>query len=135
MDEKELEQLVIALRGRYVLEDVAGRGTSATVFRAIDVRHDRRVALKLLDPRVGLALGPERFHREISTAAHLQHPHILPLFDSGEANGRLYYTMPFVESGTLRDRLRQSGPVPMADAIRVGQQMAEALAYAHGTGV
>ncbi len=135
MEEKELEQLVIALRGRYILEDVAGRGTSATVFRAVDVRHDRRVALKLLHLRPGPALAPERFHQEIRTAAHLQHPHILPLFDSGEANGRLYYTMPFVESGTLRDRLLKGGSLPVAEVVRIGQEMAEALAYAHDTGV
>src|SRR6266511_4385363 len=135
MDETELEQLVTALSGRYVLEGVAGRGTSATVFRAIDLRHDRPVALKLLHARLGLALGPERFHREIRTAAHLQHPHILPLFDSGEASGHLSYTMPYVETGTLRDRLDREGALPVADVLRIGRELADALAYAHATGI
>jgi TolB-like protein/Flp pilus assembly protein TadD/tRNA A-37 threonylcarbamoyl transferase component Bud32 len=135
MDETELEQLVTALSGRYVLEGVAGRGASATVFRAIDLRLDRPVALKLLHARLGLALGPERFHREIRTAAHLQHPHILPLFDSGEAAGHLYYTMPYVETGTLRDRLDREGPLPVADVLRIGRELSDALAYAHATGI
>ena len=135
MDQTELEQLAAALSGRYVLEGVAGRGTSATVFRAVDLRHDRPVALKLLHARRGAAVDGERFHREIRTAAHLQHPHILPLFDSGEAAGRLYYTMPYVETGTLRDRLRRTGPLTVGEALRLGRELAGALVHAHEAGV
>jgi len=92
-----VEQLKIAVADRYQIEKEIGRGGMATVFLAHDVRHDRAVALKLLNPELGAVLGVERFLAEIKVTAHLQHPNLLPLFDSGEANGLLYYVMPFVE--------------------------------------
>ena len=101
--------LAAELASRYVVEGELGRGSSATVYLARDLRHGRRVALKLLHAALGEVLGVERFQREIRTQARLQHPHILPLFDSGQAGGRLFYTMPYVEAGSLRDRLRREG--------------------------
>src|SRR5215208_3198458 len=109
------DQLADALADRYLLEEVLGRGASATVYLAQDLRHGRRVAVKVLHAALGQALGVERFQREIRTQARLHHPHILPLFDSGSGGqtGRsanlLWYTMPYVESGSLRDRLRRDG--------------------------
>jgi eukaryotic-like serine/threonine-protein kinase len=120
-----------ALAGRYRLEAEIGRGSGATVYRALDLRHGRPVALKLLHPHLGAALGPARFQREIRTLARLQHPHILPLFDSGEVDGRLFYTMPLVPAGTLRERLARSGPLPLAEALRLAAQLASALTAAH----
>jgi len=127
--------LAEALRDRYLLERELGRGGMATVYLARDLRHKRRVALKVLDPEVGKVLGKERFLREIETAAQLQHPHILPVFDSGEEAGRLWYTMPFVEGESLRERLRREGRLPVIDAVRLAQQIAFALGYAHRHGV
>jgi TolB-like protein/Flp pilus assembly protein TadD/tRNA A-37 threonylcarbamoyl transferase component Bud32 len=127
--------LADALAGRYRIEQEIGRGAGATVYRALDIRHGRAVALKLLHPDLGAALGPARFQREIRTLARLQHPHILPLFDSGEVAGRLFYTMPLVPAGSLRDRLAREGPLPVADALRLGGQLASALTCAHGLGV
>src|ERR687890_472497 len=101
------ERLAAALADRYLLEEELGRGASATVYLAQDQRHGRRVALKVLHSALGAALGVARFEREIRTQARLHHPHILPLFDSGSAAGRLYYTMPHIEAGSLRDRLRR----------------------------
>jgi eukaryotic-like serine/threonine-protein kinase len=98
------QRLADALADRYLLEEELGRGASATVYLAQDRRHGRRVALKVLHSAVGAALGVERFQREIRTQARLHHPHILPLFDSGSAAERLYYVMPYVEPGSLRDR-------------------------------
>ena len=99
--------LQAALAGRYAVERELGRGGMATVYLARDVRHDRPVALKVLHPQLALALGPDRFQREIKLAARLQHPHILTVHDSGEAAGNLWITMPFVEGESLRDRLRR----------------------------
>src|SRR5829696_5074232 len=103
----------------------------ATVFLAMDVRHDRKVALKVLHPELSSALGPDRFLREIELAARLNHPHIVPLFDSGEAGGHLYYVMPVVEGETLRDRLLRDGQVPLAEALPLIRGVASALDYAH----
>jgi TolB-like protein/Tfp pilus assembly protein PilF len=107
----------------------------ATVYLARDLRHDRPVALKLLHPELATAVGVERFLLEIQTAAKLSHPQILPLFDSGEARGLPFYVMPYVEGGTLRDRLDRDRQLPLADAVRIGCDIAEALAYAHARGV
>jgi serine/threonine-protein kinase len=123
------------LEGRYTIVEVLGHGSSATVFLAVDLRHQRRVALKLLAPAVGETLGVERFQREILTVARLQHPNILPLFDSGTAAGRLWYTMPFVESGSLRDRLAREGRMSLERTVQLVREVADALSYAHGLGV
>jgi serine/threonine-protein kinase len=105
------------------------------VFLAEDLKHHRPVALKVLDPEVASAIGPERFLREIETVARLNHPHILPLFDSGEAGGLLYYVMPFVEGESLRDRLEREKQLPLEEALRITREVADALGYAHGRGV
>ena len=107
----------------------------ATVYRATDVKHDRQVAVKVLRPELAATIGPERFLREIRIAAHLQHPHILPLLDSGEAEGFLYYVMPFIEGESLRARLNRDGELPVSDAARLLRDVADALAYAHTHGI
>jgi serine/threonine-protein kinase len=129
------DRLAAELAGDYLIEEELGRGASATVYLAQDLRHGRRVALKVLHPALGAALGVERFQREIRTQARLQHPHILPLFDSGTAGGRLFYIMPYVEGGSLRDRLRRFGPLAVGAAVHLGIEVASALAYAHAAGV
>ena len=108
-----------ALSAQYRLEQEIGAGGMATVYLAEDLRHDRRVALKVLRPELAAVIGAERFLAEIKLTANLQHPHILPLFDSGEADGFLYYVMPFVEGETLRDRLRREKQLPVDDAVRI----------------
>src|SRR5256712_2958762 len=107
----------------------------ATVYLARDLKHDRRVALKVLHAELAAALGQERFHREIMLAARLQHPHILTVLDSGEAAGQLWFTMPFVEGESLRDRLRRERQLPVEDALRIAREAAAALDYAHRHGV
>ncbi len=130
------ETLIEALAGRYVVERELGRGGMATVYLAQDLRHKRRVALKLLDPELGAVVGAERFRREIEMAAELQHPHVLPVFDSGEAGfGYLWYTMPYVEGESLRDRLHRQGRLPVPEALRLAREIADALDYAHRRGV
>ncbi len=106
------DRLQTALSGTYVIERELGRGGMATVHLAQDLKHDRRVALKVLHPDSAQTLGPERFQREIKLAARLQHPHILTVLDSGEAGGQLWFTMPFVDGESLRDRLRREGQLP-----------------------
>ncbi len=103
----------------------------ATVYLAEDIRHDRRVALKVLHPELSSALGPDRFLREIKLAARLNHPHIVPLFDSGEAAGFLFYVMPVVEGESLRDRLLRDGQIPVDEALQLVRGIASALDYAH----
>src|SRR5881275_1483733 len=103
----------------------------AIVFLATDVKHHRPVAIKVLRPELAAAVGHERFLREIEIAAKLQHPHVLPVYDSGRADGMLYYVMPFVEGESLRDRLVRGGPLPQAEAARIAREVADALAYAH----
>ena len=120
-----------ALEGRYAIEREIGRGGMATVFLARDVRHDRRVAIKFLDPE----LGAERFLSEIRVTANLQHPHLLSLFDSGEVNGQLYYVMPFIDGETLRTRLDREKQFGIEDAVRITVEVADALEYAHQHGV
>jgi TolB-like protein/tRNA A-37 threonylcarbamoyl transferase component Bud32/Flp pilus assembly protein TadD len=139
------ETLRAALSGRYTLERELGRGGMATVWLARDIRHDRHVALKVLHPELSAGLGPERFLREIRTTARLDHPHILPLLDSGEvaatpgapgaAGGLLWYTMPFVEGESLRDRLRREGQLPVDQALRLAGEVADALDCAHEQGI
>jgi serine/threonine-protein kinase len=132
-----------ALAGRYVIDREIGHGGMASVFLAHDVRHGRSVAVKVLHPEIAAAIGAERFLREIQVAARLRHPHILPLFDSGEASdphdsagGRvLFYVMPYVAGESLRDRLRRDGALPASDALRIAREVADALDYAHREGV
>ncbi len=129
------ELLRAALASRYTLERALGRGGMATVYLAHDVRHNRKVAVKVLRPDLAAAIGAERFLREIEVTANLQHPHILPLFDSGESAGFLFFVMPYVEGESLRARLDREGALPVADAIRLLREVADALAYAHARGV
>jgi eukaryotic-like serine/threonine-protein kinase len=124
-----------ALSERYRLERELGRGGMATVYLAHDLKHDRPVALKVLRPEIAAALGSERFQREIQFAARLQHPHILSVYDSGEADGELWFTMPFVEGESLRDRLDREHQLPVEEALRIARETAEALDYAHRRGV
>ena len=124
-----------AIADRYVLETQAGSGGMAFVYRARDVRHNRNVALKVLRPYLSASLGPDRFKREIDIAARLQHPNILPVFDSGEAAGSLYYVMPFIEGGSLRSHLVERGTLPIEEALRITCEVGDALAWAHKSGV
>src|SRR5713226_5509797 len=124
-------RLQAALGDTYRIERELGRGGMAFVFLAQDVKHHRPVAIKVLRPELAVALGAERFLREIETAAGLTHPHILPLHDSGEAEGLLYYVMPYVEGESLRDRLDREGALPLEDALRIAGDVAGALSYAH----
>src|SRR3954462_4852900 len=123
------------LRDRYTLERELGRGGMATVYLAHDLRHDRPVALKVLHSELAQALGPERFQREIRLAARLQHPHILTVLDSGETAGRFWFTMPYVEGESLRERLRRERQVPGGEAVPNAAEAAQALQYAHDQGV
>ena len=124
-----------ALRERYVVERELGRGGMATVYLVRELRLDRPVALKVLEAGLAVELGPERFLREIATAARLQHPHILPVFESGETAGRLWYTMPYVEGESLRQRLLHAPPLTLGEALRIAREAAHALHHAHLHGV
>jgi serine/threonine-protein kinase len=124
-------RLVDALRNRYLLEKELGRGGMATVYLAHDLRHDRPVALKVLKPELAASVGVDRFLREIKLAARLQHPHIVPVHDSGEANGLLYYVMPYVEGDSLRHRLAEAPMLPVEEAVGIARDVAAALDYAH----
>jgi tetratricopeptide (TPR) repeat protein len=130
-----LARLQAALADRYTIERELGRGGMATVYLAQDRKHHRPVAIKVLKPELAAALGPQRFLREIEIAAGLTHPHILPLHDSGEADGFLYYVMPYVEGETLRDRLNRERQLPLGDALSVAREVADALSYAHSHNV
>ena len=129
------EQLRSGLADRYRIERELGRGGMATVYLAQDLRHKRPVALKVLHQELAQTLGPERFQREIDTVARLQHPHILTVHDSGETSGQLWFTMPFVEGESLRDRLRREQQLPLDVALRIATDAARALQYAHEHGV
>jgi serine/threonine-protein kinase len=129
------ERLNSALSGRYRLERELGEGGMATVFLATDLRHQRQVALKVLRPELAAVVGAERFLAEIRTTANLRHPHILPLFDSGEADSFLFYVMPFAEGETLRQRLDREKQLPVADAVSIATAVAQALQHAHDHGV
>src|SRR5215210_2275809 len=120
-------QLTTALTGRYEIEREIGRGGMATVYLARDIKHDRRVALKVLDPELGAVLGSERFLSEIRVTANLQHPNLLPLFDSGSASGLLFYVMPYIEGESLRGKLTREKQLPIDEAIRLAGGIAAAL--------
>jgi eukaryotic-like serine/threonine-protein kinase len=124
-------RLAAALAGRYTVEREIGRGGMSVVFLAYDLRLERRVAIKVLRPQLSAALGPERFLREIKVAASLKHPYILKLHDYGEAAGLLFYVMPFVEENSLRQRIARERTLPVADAVQIAQEVAEALDHAH----
>src|SRR6476660_2470201 len=119
-----LERLRGVLAQTYTIDRELGKGGMATVYLAQDVKHERPVALKVLHPELAASLGPDRFLREIKLAARLQHPHILTVLDSGEAGGRLWFTMPFVEGESLRDRLRRERQLPVDDALRIAREAA-----------
>ncbi len=128
-------RLVEALANRYRIDRELGQGGMATVYLADDLKHQRQVAIKVLRADVASALGEERFLREITTTANLRHPHILPLYDSGAADGFLYYVMPFVEGRSLRERMDQERQLPLDEALRLADQISDALEYAHGRGI
>ena len=130
-----MQRLSAALSDRYTIEREIGSGGMATVYLAQDLKHDRQVAVKVLRPELAATLGPDRFPREIRILAKLQHPHVLPLLDSGESAGFLYYVMPFVEGESLRQKLERDGQMPVHDAVRILREVADALAYAHAHGV
>ncbi|HEX9691950.1 MAG TPA: protein kinase [Gemmatimonadales bacterium] len=129
------ERLRSALADRYRIERQLGEGGMATVYLAHDLKHDRKVALKVLKPELAAVLGAERFVQEIKTTASLQHPHILPLFDSGEADGFLYYVMPYIEGETLRQKLDRETQLAVTEAVQIATEVADALDYAHRAGV
>ena len=129
------DRLTAALVDRYVIERELGSGGMATVYLAEDVKHHRQVAVKVLRPELAAVLGAERFLREIEIAANLTHPHILPLYDSGEADGFLYYVMPYIEGESLRDRLARERELPISEALRLLRDVADALDYAHQRGI
>ena len=135
MTEVLTDRLKTALASRYAIERQIGQGGMAMVYLARDLRHNRRVALKVLRPELAAVIGAERFLHEIRVTASLQHPHILPLHDSGEIDTFLYYVMPFVEGESLRDRLRSERQLPIDDTVRIAGEVAAALSYAHGRGV
>ena len=124
-----------ALAERYVIDDEIGRGGMATVYGADDLRHGRRVAIKVLRPELVATLGSERFLREIGIAARLTHPHIVPLLDSGTADGMLYYVAQYVSGGSLRNRMRTEGPLPVRDALRIAEEVGAGLDFAHRSGI
>ena len=129
------DRLSAALSDRYRIERELGQGGMATVYLAEDLKHKRKVALKVLKPELAAVLGADRFVQEITTTASLQHPHILPLFDSGTVDGFLYYVMPFIEGETLRDKLNRETQLGVDEAVRIAREIADALDYAHGKGV
>ncbi|MGH7581789.1 MAG: protein kinase domain-containing protein [Gemmatimonadales bacterium] len=130
-----LDTLGAALADRYTIERELGAGGMATVFLAQDIKHGRKVAVKVLRPELAAVIGAERFLAEIKTTANLQHPHILPLFDSGQADSYLFYVMPYIEGVSLRDRITREHQLPVDDAVRIASEVASALDYAHRHGV
>ena len=130
-----LERLRSALADRYTVGEEPGAGGMATVYLADDLKHHRQVAVKVLRPDLAATLGPERFLREIEVAAQLHHPHILPLYDSGEADGFLYYVMPYERGQSLREKLVKEGELPVTEAVRMLRDVVDALAHAHEEGV
>ena len=129
------DRLTAALADRYTIERELGQGGMATVYLAEDIKHGRKVALKVLRPELSAVIGAERFLKEIETTANLQHPHILPLHDSGKVDGTVFYVMPFVEGESLRDRLNRERQLPIDDVVRITREVASALDYAHRKGV
>jgi eukaryotic-like serine/threonine-protein kinase len=130
-----VDRLKAVLADRYTVERQIGSGGMADVFLTHDRRHDRKVAIKMMHRQLSELVGVERFLREIETTARLQHPHILPLFDSGSVDGMVFYVMPYVEGESLRSRLKREGQLPLPDALRVTRQLASALDYAHRHGI
>jgi serine/threonine protein kinase len=128
-------RLPAALADRYRIERELGAGGMATVYLAEDLKHDRKVAIKVLKPELAAVLGAERFVQEIKTTAALSHPHILPLFDSGEAGGFLYYVMPYIEGETIREKLNRETQFGIDEAVKIATEVADALDYAHRNGV
>ena len=135
LSESNQARLTGALADWYRIEGEIGSGGMATVYLAVDLKHRRQVALKVLHPELSASVGHERFLREIEIVAGLTHPHILTLIDSGEADGLLFFVMPYVEGETLHARLKREGPLPVEDALRIAREVADALAYAHENGV
>jgi len=131
---EQLDRLESALSDRYQIVREIGSGGMATVYLADDLKHNRKVAVKVLRPELAAALGTERFHQEIEIAAQLHHPHILPLYDSGEADGILYYVMPYVSGGSLRDRLNEERQLTIDDALQIAREIADGLDHAHSRG-
>jgi eukaryotic-like serine/threonine-protein kinase len=131
----EIALVTKKLAGRYKIERILGEGGMATVYLAEDVKHRRKVAVKVMRPELAATLGADRFLREVEIAARLTHPHILPLYDSGEADGLLYFVMPHVEGDTLKDYLQKVGTLPADEALRLAREVTEALAYAHARGI
>ncbi|MBI1809305.1 MAG: serine/threonine protein kinase, partial [Gemmatimonadetes bacterium] len=132
---EQVDALNTALAGRYRIERTIGEGGMATVYLARDVRHERDVALKVLDPELGASLGAKRFLAEIRTTAQLHHPHILPLYDSGDADGLLYFVMPFVDGESLRDLLDRDDRLDLGEALRLFTEIADAVGHAHARGI
>jgi serine/threonine-protein kinase len=130
-----VDRLKAALADRYEIERELGAGGMATVYLARDLRHEREVAVKVLRPELAAALGSDRFLQEVKIAANLTHPHILPLHDSGEADGFLYYVMPFIEGQSLREKLAREGEQPVADVVKILREVVDALSHAHERGV
>ena len=128
-------RLGAALADRYRIERELGAGGMATVYLAHDLKHDRKVAIKVLRPELAAVIGASRFLVEIKTTANLQHPHILSLHDSGEVDGTVFYVMPYVDGESLRDRLTREKQLPIANAVRIASEAADALEYAHRQGV
>src|SRR5690349_3497361 len=126
--------IAAALADRYAVERELGRGGMATLYLAEEKKHGRKVAIKVLRPEITAALGTERFLREIGIAARLAHPHIVPLIDSGEAAGLLYYVQPHVPGGSLRERLSEHRPLPLKEALRIAQEIGAGLDFAHRKG-
>ena len=135
MTDDAVARLTAALAGQYRIERKLGEGGMATVYLAHDLRHNRQVALKVLKPELAAVLGAQRFLQEIQVTANLQHPHILPLYDSGSADGVLFYVMPLVQGKSLRDRLDREKLLPVDETIRITRQVAGALDFAHRQGI
>src|SRR5262245_45851711 len=127
----QADRLRAALADRYCIERELGAAGMATVYLALDIRHQRKVAIKLLKPELAAVLGAERFVQEIKTTAQLQHPHILPLFDSGSADGFLFYVMPYIEGETIREKLNRETQFGVDDAVRTPSESAGTVAYSH----
>ena len=130
-----INRLTAALSDRYRIVRELGQGGMATVYLAEDLKHKRNVAVKVLKPELAAVLGAERFVQEIKTTAALQHPHILPLFDSGAADGFLFYVMPFIDGETLRAKLDRETQLGVDDAVRIAREVLDALHYAHDHGI
>src|SRR5690349_2677094 len=133
-DQDSLVAARTLLADRYAVDRELGRGGMATVYLAEETKHSRKVAIKVLRPELAATLGAERFLREIGIAAKLSHPHLVPLIDSGDAGGLLYYVSAYVTGGSLRDRLKRDGKLPLRDALRIAEETSTALDYAHRAG-